>query len=74
MQSRSVPATDKYVSTRQPSPLGMSILRVSAGDAALAKIYRDVAWQTYLEAGFPHGYSEDGLERWWAERLSFNAN
>ncbi|MDX1439151.1 MAG: hypothetical protein R3284_04535 [Rubricoccaceae bacterium] len=66
---RSFSSVEGYTSTSRPSALGMAILRASGGDANLAAAIRSLAWESYLGAGYPYGYSESGLERWWEQRL-----
>ena len=53
-----------------PSALGLAVLRLSGGDAALGQAFRAVAWGAYRAAGAPYGPTEAGFDAWWADQLA----
>lgn len=74
MDLHPITSATRSVSTPRPNALSLAIIRASSGDVNLAAMFRTAAWDTYVEAGSPYGYSEVGLNRWWEERLTFNVN
>ncbi|HLT48629.1 MAG TPA: hypothetical protein VK002_15450 [Rubricoccaceae bacterium] len=70
MQTRSDPSPPDSTSTGTADPFGLALVRTAGGDPQLLAVLRQLAWESYVAAGAPCGWSERGMALWWSGRLT----